>query len=30
MEFKYTLSIVHACKSGDAEKVIKVLNEMIQ
>ena len=30
MEFKYTLSIVHACKSGGAEKVIEVLNEMMQ
>ena len=25
MEFKYTLSVVHACKSGGAEKVIEVL-----
>lgn len=30
MEFKYTLSVVHACKSGGAEKVIEVLNEMMQ
>ena len=30
MEFKYTLSIVHAYKSGGAKKVIEVLNEMIQ
>ena len=30
MEFKYTLSIVHACKSGGTEKVIKLLNEMMQ
>ena len=30
MEFKYTLSIVHACKSSGTEKVIKLLNEMMQ
>ena len=30
MEFKYTLSVVHACKPGGAEKVIEVLNEMMQ
>ena len=30
MEFKYTLTILHACKSGNAEKVIDVLNEMMQ
>ncbi|KAL4632676.1 hypothetical protein ACB092_04G068200 [Castanea dentata] len=30
MEFKYTLSVVHACKSGGAEKVVEVLNEMMQ
>ncbi|XP_059433434.1 pentatricopeptide repeat-containing protein At4g20740 [Corylus avellana] len=30
MEFKYTLNIFHACKSGDAEKVVEVLNEMMQ
>ncbi|KAF7824644.1 pentatricopeptide repeat-containing protein [Senna tora] len=30
MEFKYTLTILHACKSNDAEKVIEVLNEMMQ
>ena len=30
MEFKYTLSVVHACKSGGAKKVIEVLNEMMQ
>ena len=30
MEFKYTLSVVHAYKLGGAEKVIEVLNEMMQ
>lgn len=30
MEFKYTLTIIHVCKSNDAERVIEVLNEMIQ
>ncbi|KAE9445833.1 hypothetical protein C3L33_22256, partial [Rhododendron williamsianum] len=30
MEFKYTLAIIHVCKSNDAERVIEVLNEMIQ
>ncbi|KAK7401303.1 hypothetical protein VNO78_12674 [Psophocarpus tetragonolobus] len=30
MEFKYSLTIIHACKSSDAEKVIDVLNEMIE
>ncbi|KAE9584842.1 hypothetical protein Lal_00024239 [Lupinus albus] len=30
MEFKYSLTIIHACKSNDAEKVIELLNEMIQ
>ncbi|KAK4587526.1 hypothetical protein RGQ29_018795 [Quercus rubra] len=29
MLFKYTLSIVHACKSGDAEKMIKVIYSAI-
>ncbi|KAE8708952.1 Pentatricopeptide repeat-containing protein [Hibiscus syriacus] len=29
MEFKYTLTILHACKSG-AEKVMEVLNAMMQ
>lgn len=29
MEFKYSLSVLHACKSGDA-KVVEVLNEMMQ
>ncbi|ERN13178.1 hypothetical protein AMTRI_Chr11g150270 [Amborella trichopoda] len=28
--FKYTLNILHACKSGKADKVIEVLNEMMQ
>ncbi|KMT17191.1 hypothetical protein BVRB_2g040990 [Beta vulgaris subsp. vulgaris] len=28
MEFKYTLNILHACKSYDADKVIEVVNEM--
>ena len=30
MEFKYTLTILHACKSGNTTKVIDVLNEMMQ
>ncbi|CAK9147499.1 unnamed protein product [Ilex paraguariensis] len=30
MGFKYTLTILHVCKSNDAEKVIGVLDEMIQ
>lgn len=30
MEFKYTLTIIHTCRSGNSEKVIDVLNEMIQ
>lgn len=30
MEFKYSLTILHACKTGGAEKVIDVLNEMMQ
>lgn len=30
MEFKYSLSILHACKSSNADKVIEVLNEMMQ
>lgn len=30
MEFKYTLTILHVCKLGEAEKVIEVLNEMMQ
>ncbi|KAJ7949278.1 Pentatricopeptide repeat-containing protein [Quillaja saponaria] len=29
MEFKYTLTILHACRSNNAEKVIEVLNEMM-
>lgn len=29
-EFKYSLTVLHACKSNDAEKVIEVLNEMMQ
>ncbi|KAM1124377.1 hypothetical protein ACFX2H_039427 [Malus domestica] len=29
-EFKYSLTILHACKSNNAEKVVEVLNEMIQ
>ncbi|XP_048235737.1 pentatricopeptide repeat-containing protein At4g20740 [Ricinus communis] len=29
MEFKYTLTVLHVCRSGDAEKVIEVLNEMM-
>ncbi|TKY49646.1 Pentatricopeptide repeat-containing protein [Spatholobus suberectus] len=30
MEFKYSLTIIHTCKSNDAEKVIAVLNEMME
>ena len=30
MEFKYSLTIIHACKSNVPEKVIDVLNEMIE
>ncbi|CAL8114391.1 unnamed protein product [Prunus armeniaca] len=30
MEFKYSLTILHECKSNNAEKVIEVLNEMMQ
>ncbi|KAK6933907.1 Pentacotripeptide-repeat region of PRORP [Dillenia turbinata] len=30
MEFKYALTILHECKSGDSEKVIQVINDMLQ
>lgn len=30
LEFKYALMILHVCKSGKVEKVINVLNEMMQ
>ncbi|KAF3794729.1 Pentatricopeptide repeat-containing protein [Nymphaea thermarum] len=30
MVFKYTLTILHACKSGKSDKVIEVLDEMMQ
>uniref|UniRef100_A0A2P2Q3G6 Pentatricopeptide repeat-containing protein At4g20740 n=1 Tax=Rhizophora mucronata TaxID=61149 RepID=A0A2P2Q3G6_RHIMU len=30
MEFKYTLTILHVCRLGDAGKVVEVLNEMMQ
>ncbi|KAK1319137.1 Pentatricopeptide repeat-containing protein [Acorus calamus] len=30
MEFKYSLTVLHACQSRKAEKVIEVLNEMVQ
>lgn len=30
MEFKYSLAILHVCKKNDAEKVIEVLEEMMQ
>ncbi|KAK3437715.1 hypothetical protein EUGRSUZ_C02463 [Eucalyptus grandis] len=30
MEFKYSLTILHATKSGQAEKVVEVLEEMVQ
>jgi len=29
-EFKYSLTVIHACKSNDAKKVIDVLNEMME
>ncbi|KAH9774301.1 pentatricopeptide repeat-containing protein [Citrus sinensis] len=29
-EFKYALTILHVCRSGEAEKIIEVLNEMTQ
>ncbi|CAM8955198.1 unnamed protein product [Rhodiola kirilowii] len=30
MEFKYTLAILHSCKSGSAEKVLEVIDEMME
>ncbi|PSS26488.1 Pentatricopeptide repeat-containing protein [Actinidia chinensis var. chinensis] len=30
LEFKYTLTIIHVCRSNNAEKVIDVINEMMQ
>ncbi|XP_073144658.1 pentatricopeptide repeat-containing protein At4g20740 [Henckelia pumila] len=30
MEFKYTLTIIHACKKNDAGEVCEVINEMIE
>ncbi|XP_024028046.1 pentatricopeptide repeat-containing protein At4g20740 isoform X2 [Morus notabilis] len=30
MEFKYALTVLHACKSGKSEKVIGVLDELMQ
>nr|KYP41047.1 Pentatricopeptide repeat-containing protein At4g20740 family [Cajanus cajan] len=30
MVFKYSLTIIHACKSNDAKKVIDVLDEMLE
>ncbi|KAH6766516.1 Pentatricopeptide repeat superfamily protein [Perilla frutescens var. hirtella] len=30
LEFKYTLTIIHVCKSNDAAKVIEVVNEMVE
>lgn len=30
VEFKHALTVIHACKSNDAEKVIEVLDEMMQ
>ncbi|XP_041994971.1 pentatricopeptide repeat-containing protein At4g20740-like [Salvia splendens] len=30
LEFKYTLTIIHVCKSNDATKVIQVVNEMVE
>ncbi|KAL3537612.1 hypothetical protein ACH5RR_000978 [Cinchona calisaya] len=30
LEFKYTLTIIHVCKSNDAQKVIGVIDEMME
>nr|AYM00582.1 pentatricopeptide repeat protein [Salvia miltiorrhiza] len=30
LEFKYTLTIIHVCKSNDATKVMEVVNEMVE
>ncbi|KAF9592494.1 hypothetical protein IFM89_015065 [Coptis chinensis] len=30
MDFKYTLSIIHACRSCDAKKVIDIVDEMME
>uniref|UniRef100_A0A7N0TL13 PROP1-like PPR domain-containing protein n=1 Tax=Kalanchoe fedtschenkoi TaxID=63787 RepID=A0A7N0TL13_KALFE len=30
MDFKYTLTILHVCKSGSAEKVLEVIDEMLE
>lgn len=30
LEFKYTLSIIHVCKLNDAQKIMEVLNEMME
>lgn len=30
LEFKYTLTILHICRPGNADKVIEVLNELMQ
>lgn len=30
LEFKYTLTIIHVCKSNDAAKVVEVVNEMAE
>ncbi|KAG8363669.1 hypothetical protein BUALT_Bualt19G0046500 [Buddleja alternifolia] len=30
MEFKYTLTIIHVCKQNNAEKIIEVVNEMVE
>lgn len=30
MEFKYSLTIIHACKSCNADNVIEILSEMMQ
>ncbi|XAR48826.1 hypothetical protein NMG60_11031783 [Bertholletia excelsa] len=30
LEFKYTLTVLHACKTDDADKVIAIVNEIMQ
>ncbi|GAA0147341.1 hypothetical protein LIER_07065 [Lithospermum erythrorhizon] len=30
LEFKYTLTIIHVCKSNDAAKIIEVVNELME
>ncbi|KAL0456113.1 UNVERIFIED_CONTAM: Pentatricopeptide repeat-containing protein [Sesamum latifolium] len=30
MEFKYSLTIIHVCKLNDAQKIVEVVNEMVE